>query len=73
MMFKFWDPVIYTVHNTPFTSQNQKLGKWLGVAKHHGDGLCFWVLTNNTVELIVQGYLRKSGDQEKPNSALLKR
>jgi hypothetical protein len=64
---------LYGTQHTMPKRENEKVGRWLvGVAENHGDRLCFWVLTNNKEELIVQGYLRKRRDEENQNPVLKK-
>ena len=51
--FKWWDHVAYSIHNTFPSTGGERSGRWVGVAHNHGDGLAFWILTEDTKELIV--------------------
>jgi hypothetical protein len=71
VIFEFWEPVYYTDLNTPFPNNQERIGRFMGIAENHGDGMCFWILTNETEQLIVRSYLRSAKDATKPNAALL--
>jgi hypothetical protein len=71
VIFEFWEPVYYTDLNTPFPNNQEKIGRFMGIAEEHGDHMCFWILTNETEQLIVRSYLRSAKDTSKPNAALL--
>ncbi|CAB9530120.1 unknown protein [Seminavis robusta] len=61
--FKFWDVVLYHEPTHKFPGQavggNERLGRWLGRALDHGDGMCSWILTLETEQLIVRYAVRK--------------
>jgi hypothetical protein len=42
--FEFYDLVWYW--DTPFTEDNPKIGRWLGVSHRVGSALCYWILTD---------------------------
>ena len=71
VIFKFWEPVYYTDLNTPFPNNQERIGRFMGIDEDHGDGLCFWIRTNETEHLLVRSYLRSAKDATKPNAALL--
>jgi hypothetical protein len=71
VLFEFWERVYYTDLNTPFPNNQEKIGRFVGIADDHGDGMRFWILTNETEQLIVRSYLRSAKDMTKPNAALL--
>ena len=43
-----------------FPNLKEKLGRWCGLAHDHGDGMAFWVLTDDTEELIVRSLVRSA-------------
>jgi hypothetical protein len=71
VIFEFWEPVYYTDLNTPFPNNQEKIGRFMGIAEDHGNNMCFWILTNETEKLIVRSYLRSATDATKPNASLL--
>lgn len=70
LKFKFWELVYYydTTHSFPTEGGNEKLGRWMGRALDHGDGMCYWILTVDTKELIVRSMVRSATDL-RPNAA----
>ena len=51
--YHWWQQVYYLNHDTPYPSQSrEKLGCWCGWADDHGDILTYWVLTDDTKQLI---------------------
>ena len=52
--YHWWQQVYYLDHDAPYPSQSQeKLGRWCGLADDHGDVLTYWVLTDDTKQLIL--------------------
>ena len=43
--FEFYDLIWYW--DSPFSDENPKLGRWLGVAHRVGSALCYWILKEN--------------------------
>ena len=51
--YHWWQPVYYLNHDTAYLSQScKKLGHWCGWANDHGDILTYWILTEDTKQLI---------------------
>ena len=51
--YHWWQPVYYLDHNAAYPSQTrEKLGRWCGWVDDHGDILTYWVLTDDTKQLI---------------------
>ena len=56
--FEFWEKVYYLdpeIKEGKFPNLNEKLGRWCGVAENYGDGISFWIFTEDTNKLIVKG------------------
>ena len=73
LYFEFWEPVYYVnpVSVTgKFPNDKEKLGKWMGVANDYGDGLAYWILTDDTEELIVRSLVRSAMDPKIENKYL---
>jgi hypothetical protein len=51
-------------------SEGEKLGHWMGRAHNYGDNMCFWILTQDTEQLIVRGTVRSAVNTTRPNRAL---
>jgi hypothetical protein len=66
---KFWDDVYYMEYEHDFPSEggNEKKGKWLGRALEYGDKMCYWILTDDTHQIIVRSMVRSAVDTERPN------
>ena len=65
LQFQFWELVYYMdpTSSFPDTGGNEKLGRWLGRAKNHGDTMCSYILTTDTEEIIVRGVVRSVHDK----------
>ena len=63
LYFKFWEPVYYY---EPATG-GEKLGKWCGRALNYGDTMCYWILTDDTKQLIVRGTICSAQNTTRPN------
>jgi hypothetical protein len=71
--FTFWEPVYYIepVSVTgKFPNTKEKLGRWLGIASDYGDGMAYWILTDDTEELIVRSLVRSALKTKVPNKTL---
>lgn len=56
LMFTFWKPVYYY---DP-TTDNEKLGRWLGRVTNYGDTMCHWILTKDTTQLVVKSTIKSA-------------
>ena len=63
LLFKFWETVYY--HDP--VDEEDKIGRWCGRALNHGDTMCFWILTQETEELIVCGTVCSATNTPRPN------
>ena len=71
-IYRFWDLVYYLDprYSFPDPGGNERLGRWVGRAHNYGDGMCFYVLDEQTKQIIVRSTLRRAEDTDKPNRAL---
>ena len=57
--YHWWQPVYYLDHDVPYPSQScEKLDCWCGWADDHGDILTYWILTEDTKQLIPASDIR---------------
>ncbi|CAB9529415.1 hypothetical protein SEMRO_2497_G329360.1 [Seminavis robusta] len=70
LRFQFWELVYYKDpdHGFPSKGGNEKLGRWMGRALNYGDTMCYWILTQDTKQLIVRSMVRSTNDI-RPNVA----
>ena len=60
LRFLFWQLVLFFDPSAkiPMEGGNERLGRWCGRAKGYGDGMCYWIYTDDTQELIVRSGVR---------------
>jgi hypothetical protein len=51
----------------PFPASKEKPGRFVGVAENVGDAMTFWVLTEDTEQLIARSVIRSAEDPNKAN------
>ena len=52
LLFTFWEPVLYLDHEQSFPDSRERSGYWVGVAHNIGDALTFWILDDQTNQLL---------------------
>ena len=66
--FRWWEPVYYLDDDGHFPSDSkEKAGRWVGVAEHVGDALTWWVLTDDTKQVIPRSVVRSALDTKQLN------
>ena len=50
--FHWWQPVYYAEQEGTFAKSKEKLGRWVGVAENAGDVFTWWILTDDTKQVI---------------------
>ena len=67
--FTFWQKVLYADPAASFPQQggNEKPGRWMGRATNYGDTMCYWILTEDTNELIVRSMVHDAENHVQPN------
>ena len=63
LTFHFWQEVFFEEPNT----HDERLGRWVGVAQSTGDALTYYVLSNDTQQLLVRSNVRAAKDPVFPN------
>ena len=56
--YHWWQPVYYMDEDATFSYSKEKGGRWVGVAENVGDVLTWWVLTDDTQQVIARSVLR---------------
>jgi len=69
VQFKFWEEVYYQQHPKKFPRPggNEGKGRWLGHAPDYGDHLCYYILTDDTTQIIVRSMVRPVVNSPRPN------
>jgi len=69
---KFWDKVYYLEYESDFPTQggSERKGRWLGRALNYGDKMCYYVLTDDTKQIIVRSMVRSAVNTDRPNRGL---
>ena len=66
LSYTWWQPVYYLDDDGEFPSQSrEKRGKWCGVAQNIGDTLTYWVLTDDTEQLVSRSVLRPVTEEDR--------
>ena len=63
LSFHYWQEVFYELPE----KKGEALGRWIGPALTKGDKLTYWVLTNDTQQLIARSNVRAAKDPLFPN------
>jgi len=62
--FSWWEPVYYLDDDGGWPSHSkEKLGRWVGVAENVGDVLTWWILTEDTKQVIPRSVVRSALDK----------
>ena len=72
VQYQFWDPVYYVGHTEKFptTGGSERLGRWVGRAHDFGEKMCYWILDEETKQLVVRSLVRSAKNTKHPNKAL---
>ena len=66
LVFVWYEPVLYHVHEMSFPKSKEKSGYFVGIAENVGDALTFLIMTNDTGNIISRSVVR-SKCKESPN------
>ena len=59
--YSWWEDVYYLESEAKFPSESrEKEGKWVGVAEHKGDNMTYWILTNDTDQVIPRSVIQNA-------------
>ena len=65
LSFYWWQPVYYRVESPQFPSQSkERRGRWAGPCLHKGDELTFWILDDETGQLLPRSDVRAATKQD---------
>ena len=72
LVFYFYQPVYYAVHNKPSFPEKPKerLGYWVGIAENVGDAMCWKILDKDTERIVHRSDVRPADDTSHPNIRL---
>ena len=54
----FWDPILYFDHEASWPATKERSGRWVGVAENVGDILTFWVVDDQSKQLLARSVVR---------------
>ena len=61
LQFEFYEPIYYfDEFNSGFPFSKEKLGRWLGPTENCGDAMTFFILTDDTNEIIARSSVRSA-------------
>jgi hypothetical protein len=63
LLFTFFEKVYYLDAESPFPESKEKPGWFVGVAENIGDAMTFWVLPEDTEQLIARSVIRSAENQ----------
>ena len=52
LQFEFWEPILYLDHEESWPRSRERPGRWLGVCDHVGDALTYWVLDDQSKQVL---------------------
>ena len=70
LQFCWFEPIYYLGDHSDQSypsSSNEKCGCWVGVAEHKGDALTYWILTDDTDQVIASSAVHSALDLDNPN------
>ena len=67
LAYRWWEPVYYYDDSGEFPATREKLGRWVGVSDDCGDVLTYWILTNDTEQVIARSVIRTALDENTQN------
>ena len=54
----FWDPILYYDHEASWPATKERSGRWVGVCKNVGDVLTYWIVDDQTKQLLARSVVR---------------
>ena len=58
LQFKFYEQVLYLDHEDTWPATKERVGRWVEVAKNIGDALTFWILDEQSKQLLARSVVR---------------
>ena len=58
LQFTFWQPVLFLDVENSWPSTKERSGRWVGVAENVGDALTFWIVDDQSKQLLARSVVR---------------
>ena len=58
LQFSFWQPILYLDHKETWPSYKERTGRWVGVTENIGDQLTYWILDEQSKQLVSRSVVR---------------
>ena len=58
LQFTFWQPILYLDHKAVWPASKECSGHWLGVAHNIGDSLTYWILDDQSKQVLARSVVR---------------
>src|SRR5688500_17275102 len=58
LQFTFWQPILYLDHESHWPESKERSARWVGMARSIGDALTFWVLDDQSKQLLARSVVR---------------
>src|SRR5688572_22243515 len=58
LQFTFWQPILYLDHESHWPESKERSARWVGMAHSIGDALTFWVLDDQSKQLLARSVAR---------------
>ena len=62
LQFTFWQAILYLDHESDWPASKERSGRWLGIAKGIGDLLTFWILEDQSKNILARSVVRPFSD-----------
>ena len=74
LQFSFFQKVLYLDHEDSWPSTKERAGRWVGVAENIGDSLTYWILDEQSKQILARSVVRPFADNYRVqwDSAFLK-
>ena len=60
LQFEWYEPVLFLNNNDGFPSTKERKGYWCGPTENVGDAMTYWILTDDTKQLIARSNVRSA-------------
>src|SRR5687768_12083390 len=58
LQFTFWQPILYLDHESHWPEFKERSARWVGMAHSIGDALTFWILDDQSKQLLARSVVR---------------
>jgi hypothetical protein len=62
LQYTFWQPVLYLDHEQTWPATKERSGRWIGVAHNIGDALTFWIMDDQSKQVLARSVVRPFKD-----------